>query len=53
MITRGWSEAFSAYVLLINKNIFEKIKCDVGMIDCDVAEKRYENKEGGCQVTKL
>ena len=31
-----------------NKNIFwKKIKYDVGiMIDCDVAEKTYENKVG-------
>ena len=31
---------------ITNKHIFEK-KCDVGlMIDCDVAEKRYENMVG-------
>ena len=35
------------YLYITNKTFLEKIKCDVGMlIDCDVAEKRYENKVG-------
>ena len=33
-------------VIITNKNIFEKIKCDIGlMIDCDVVEKK-ELKQG-------
>ena len=34
-------------IIITTKNIFGKMKCDVGlMIDRDVAEKRYENKVG-------